>query len=262
MKTTKLAEEFIRTFNIHQIIEEKPKSGQKQVYFVEIDGSIFALKIIPTADERIIRELKIYERFKDNCGIPNVIRVQTYGDELVVLEEFIEGKDLSLISSQYINNSAKVRYLIADIADILAPVWNNRCIHRDLKPQNIIIKNDGHPVVLDFGIARDLDDETITPTGFQPFTWSFGSPGQYFFKKEQISYRTDFFCLGIIAYYLYTNILPFGKSRAAIAESFTQPQKEYDVHNEEMNVFLNAVLKYSVAERPRTVEQFIKSLSI
>ncbi|EXZ30910.1 hypothetical protein M136_5337 [Bacteroides fragilis str. S36L11] len=41
-----------------------------------------------------------------------------------------------------------------------------------------------------------------------------------------------------------------------------QPQKIYDVHNEEMNIFLNAVLKYSVAERPRTVEQFIKLLSV
>ena len=90
MRTTKLAEEFIKTFNIHEIIEEKPKSGQKQVYIVEIDDSIFALKIIPTADERIARELNIYERFKDNSGIPNVINVQTYGDELVVIEEFIE----------------------------------------------------------------------------------------------------------------------------------------------------------------------------
>lgn len=262
MRTTKLAEEFIKTFNIHKIIEEKPKSGQKQVYIVEIDGSIFALKIIPTADERIARELNIYERFKDNSGIPNVINVQTYGDELVVIEEFIEGDDLSHIASQYINNSNKTRYLIADIAHILAPVWNNRCIHRDLKPQNIIIKNDGHPVVLDFGIARDLDDETITPTGFQPFTWTFGSPEQYFFRKDQISYRTDFFCLGIIAYYLYTGNLPFGRSRSAVAESFMQPQRTYDVHNEEMNIFLNAVLKYSVAERPRTVEQFIKLLSV
>ena len=141
MRTTKLAEEFIKTFNIHKIIEEKPKSGQKQVYIVEIDGSIFALKIIPTADERIARELNIYERFKDNSGIPNVINVQAYGDELVIIEEFIEGNDLSHIASQYINNSNKTRHLIADIAHILAPIWDNRCIHRDLKPQNIRGRN-------------------------------------------------------------------------------------------------------------------------
>ena len=41
-----------------------------------------------------------------------------------------------------------------------------------------------------------------------------------------------------------------------------QPQKNYDVHNEEMNIFVNAVLKYSVAERPKTVEQFINFLSV
>ncbi|MDD2513025.1 MAG: hypothetical protein PHS71_07235 [Proteiniphilum sp.] len=57
----------------------------------------------------------------------------------------------------------------------------------NLWPNNIIIQENGHPIVLDFGIARDLDDETITPTGFQPFTWNFGSPEQYFFKRELIS---------------------------------------------------------------------------
>ena len=56
MRTTKLAEEFIKTFNIHKVIEEKPKSGQKQVYIVEIDSSIFALKIIPMNVSRITLE--------------------------------------------------------------------------------------------------------------------------------------------------------------------------------------------------------------
>lgn len=123
-------------------------------------------------------------------------------------------------------------------------------------------KNDGSPVVLDFGIARDLDDETITPTGFQPFSWPFASPEQYFYKKELISYRTDFFCLGIIAYYLFVGDLPFGRTRQAIADAFSTSQKNFNVHDEQMNVFLNAALKLSVSERPRTIEYFKTLLSI
>lgn len=262
MRTTRLTEEFCKYFKIDKIVEAKPRSGQKQVYIVEIGREIFALKVIPGADERIARELQIYDRFKDNPGIPKVISVEKYGDELVVIEEFIKGEDLNKIADTYINDSYKVRRLIADISEILTPIWIQKCIHRDLKPNNIIVQEDGKPIVLDFGIARDLDDETITPTGFQPFTWNFGSPEQYFFKKELISYRTDFFCLGIIGYYLYTGDLPFGRSRFSIAEAFTGPQKIFEVYNEEMNGFLNSALKFSVAERPRTIDQFNKLLCL
>lgn len=262
MRTTRLSEEFLQTFNISEVIEEKPISGQKQVYIVKIDNIKYALKIIPTADERIVRELGIYERFKDNPGIPNVLDIQQYGTELVIKEEFIEGSDLFAIRNSYKFNSLKIRKLIYDISTILEPIWKSRCVHRDLKPQNVIVKNDGHPVVLDFGIARDLDDETITPTGFQPFTWTFASPEQYFYKKELISYRTDFFCLGIIAFYLFKGDYPFGRSRIKIAECFMQPQKVFDIGDLEMNLFLNSSLKFVVAERPRNPQQFIKSLSL
>jgi len=262
MRTTKLTEDFIQTFKISQILEEKPRSGQKQVYIVEIDGIIYALKVISTVDDRIVRELHIYDRFKDNPGIPKIISMNKYGDDLVLLEEFITGDDLNKISYEYVNDSYKVRLLIFKIAKILTPIWEQKCVHRDLKPNNIIIKKNGDPVVLDFGIARDLDDETITPAGFQPYTWNFGSPEQYFFKKELITYRTDFFCLGIIGYYLFTGKLPFGKNRDAIAATFNGQQIMYDVNDREMNEFLNSVLKFSVAERPRTIDQFIKLLCI
>lgn len=140
MRTTKLTEDFIRIFKISRILEEKPRSGQKQVYIVDIDGSVYASKVIPNADDRIARELKIYDRFKDNPGIPKIISVDKYGDELVVLEEFISGNDLNKITHEYLNDSYKVRCLIFNIAKILTPIWSQKCIHRDLKPNNIIPK--------------------------------------------------------------------------------------------------------------------------
>ena len=100
--TTRLTDDFLKTFNISRIIEQKPKSGQKQVYIVEIEGTTIALKIIPTIDERIIRELNIYEVFKEVSGIPCIIKIQKYGDELVVLEEYIDGEDLHFIKDSYL----------------------------------------------------------------------------------------------------------------------------------------------------------------
>lgn len=259
--SSQLTSDFINAFNISSIVEQKPKSGQKQVFIVYIDGIKYALKIIPVKDERIVRELKIYDEFKDNPGIPCVIDIKEYGEELVVLEEYIDGDDLHLIKNKYLNNNRAVRELIYKIARILEPVWNRNYIHRDLKPQNIRIK-DGDPIVLDFGIARDLDDESITPTGFQPFSWPFGAPEQFFYKKEQISYRTDFFCLGIIAYYLYTGVLPFGTTKSDVANVFIGDQITYNVNDDVLNRFFNATLRFRVADRPRNVEAFIKLLGI
>ena len=260
--TTRLTEDFIDKFNIIEIIEQKAKSGQKQVFIVNIDGKLVALKIIPSIGERIVRELKIYDEFKENNGIPCILKVEKYGNELVVLEEFIEGSDLQDVRDDYMGDSSKVRTLIYSICEILKPVWEKRYVHRDIKPQNIIIKTDGSPVILDFGIARDLEDETITPTGFQPFSWPFASPEQYFYKKDQISYRTDFFCLGIIAFYLYTGILPFGQTKFDIAKAFQDVQKVFSFDDELMNNFFNVALKYKAAERPRNIDTYIKSLGI
>lgn len=261
--SSRLTEDFLTHFNIAEIIEQKPRSGQKQVYIVKVGHDIFALKIIHNNDERIIRELKIYEEFKDVDGIPLVKKIEKYNHELVLFEEYIEGKDLSKIAREYIGDSPKVRKLLHDIATILTPVWERNYVHRDLKPQNIIIKNNGSPVVLDFGIARDLEDESITPTGFQPFTWAFGSPEQLLFKKNQISYRTDFFCLGIIAHFLYTGELPFGKNRTEVANRFVKNREQkIDIGDGDLNIFLNASLKYTVAQRPRTIETFINNLKI
>lgn len=259
--TTQLTSDFKQHFKIDKIVEQKPKSGQKQVYIVDIAGKRIALKIMPTNDERIQRELKIYDEFKDVENIPCVIDIQPYGDELVVLEEYIEGTDLCDKRVEYLNNSKLIRKLIFDMAQILEPIWSKGYIHRDLKPQNIIIRN-GQPVILDFGIARDLEDETITPTGFQPFSWPFAAPEQYFYKKDQISYRTDFFCLGIIAFFLFTGKLPFGNSKPVIAQKFNEDQIFFDVGDHDMNVFLNATLKYRVAERPRTIDLFLKNLCL
>jgi len=261
MGATKLTDNFLKTYEISDIIEEKPKSGQKQVYIVKIDNINYALKVISTVDKRIIRELEIYDKYKHLSGIPNIIRIDSYESDLIVIEEYIDGQDLNNICNSYLSDSLKIRKLIYDIATILTPIWKDKYVHRDLKPRNIIIRPDGTPVVLDFGIARDLDNN-ITPTGRQPYSWPFACPEQLFDKKEQILYRSDFFCLGIIAFFLYTGKYPFGNSENDVAECFMKPQKTFDLNDKEINTFLNSVLKYNVAERPRTIEQFIKSLNI
>lgn len=116
--------------------------------------------------------------------------------------------------------------------------------------------------MLDFGIARALDDESITATGVQPYTWPFASPEQYSGQKNLISYRTDFFCLGIIAYYLYTNSLPFGNNRGEIYKAFQDDKLIVNSGNEYIDTFCNNVFKKNPSERPRKIELFLKLIEL
>jgi serine/threonine-protein kinase len=152
--------------------------------------------------------------------------------------------------------------LVFKVGNILKPVWEANYVHRDIKPQNIRIKTNGEPIVLDFGIARALDEKSITATGGQPLSWLFASPEQYEGNKALISYRTDFFCLGIIAYYLYTNELPYGKDRYEIQTAFQNANHKIVTNNEILNVFCKAVLRINPSERPRKIETFLKLLEL
>jgi serine/threonine-protein kinase len=262
MPSINLSNELINHFRIEKY-EIANTGGQKKVFAVTIDGLKFALKIINIADERFEREVKICERFSDNSGIPKILKIEQYDGDTIILEEFIEGDDLSSIYGNYKDQEEKVCNLIYDIGVILEPVWNARYVHRDLKPQNIRIKQDGKPVVLDFGIARALDEDSITITGGQqPLSWLFASPEQYSGRKELISYRTDFFCLGIIAYYLYSGTLPFGNTKTEIEENFVKGVPEIELNGIMLDKFCKSSLKINPSERPRTIETFLKMVKI
>lgn len=261
MASIKLSTELLEHFKITDYKQANP-GGQKTVFIVTIDSQKFALKIINIADDRFEREIKICEQFNDNNGIPKIIRIEKFEKDTIILEEYIDGQDLSELKQNYKGDEQKIRELIWTIGFILTPVWNARYVHRDLKPQNIRIRNNGRPVVLDFGIARALDDESITATGGQPLSWLFASPEQYAGQKQLISYRTDFFCLGIIAFYLYTNSLPFGNNRNIIDNSFQNDNLLVNTGNRFIDTFCNQVFKKNPSERPRKIEFFLKLLEL
>jgi serine/threonine protein kinase len=257
MKSIQLTDAFLTHFNVTKYRQASP-GGQKTVFIVTIDEKEYALKIIHIADERFEREVKICERFNHIPGIPSILRIEQFDGDTIILEEFIEGNDLSELLPKYKGDEERTMNLIHNIGLILEPVWNDRYVHRDLKPQNIRIRDDGSPVVLDFGIARALDDETITAAGMQPLSWFYASPEQYDGKKQLISYRTDFFCLGILAYVLFTGNFPFGGNPNEIQETFSKPFSIASSGAESIDKLCSALLCFSPADRPRRIETFLE----
>lgn len=254
--------DFLNHYQITDFFQAEKKGGQKSVYFPIQHGKRVVLKLFHGGkDDRFDREMKIYDKYKDMDGIPIVYLIDEYHDEVVVFEEFIEGDTLADIAPKYENNNDRIKELLSDIFHILTPVWKDRFVHRDLKPENIIIRSNGKPVILDFGIARDLDAGSITGTGLQPGTWKWAAPEQYLGQKDMISYRTDFFSIGIIAYYLYYQNLPFGNTADEIDKRFKSNDESFISKDEcLLNKFLIEVMKFKPSHRPKDIEDLINFL--
>lgn len=262
MSIHSLNQDFLNQFNITGFFQKEKRGGQKIVYFPVIDGINCVLKHFPHGrDERFDRELEIYEKFKHISGITKVTRVESYGTDTIIFEEYIPGNTLTDITGRYEKDADAITQLIKDIIMILAPIWKERYVHRDLKPENIIITPNGSPVVIDFGIARDLDAASITGTGWQPKSWRFAAPEQFSGDKTQISYRTDFFSLGLLAYALYFQRLPFGNTEAEVSHRFkTGDESLVSEAGFSLIGFCEEALKFKPAERPRLIEDLYKLL--
>jgi serine/threonine protein kinase len=257
-----LNQAFLDQFKISGFFQSEKRGGQKVVYFPTIGGENCVLKHFPGGkDDRFDRELEIYEKFKHIEGITKVLAVETYGKDILIFEEFIPGDTLADILPFYQRNAAAITELMKNIVVILSPIWKERYVHRDLKPENIIIKKDGTPVIIDFGIARDLGADSITGTGWQPKSWPYAAPEQFAGDKDQISYKTDFFSLGILAYLLYFQNLPFGNTEVEIGSRYKGTDQSFDTDSGfTLNSFCEAAMKFSPAERPRLIEDLYNLL--
>jgi serine/threonine protein kinase len=131
---------------------------------------------------------------------------------------FIDGKSLTrvMVEGRYKTQGA-IADLLKSIARGLQKAHEQGIIHRDLKPDNIMIDHDGAPIVMDFGLARRIDDVSqVTLPGVLVGTPAFMSPEQVDGDAKMIGPPTDIYSLGIILYQLLTGRLPFQGSVTSI----------------------------------------------
>ncbi len=247
-------------FGITGYHRPKTSGGQKDVHFPTVNGKDIVMKLLRSRrDARFDREMVIYEKYKDSPGIPKIISIEDYNGEVIIFEEFIAGETLSDIIPSYHNDCQAIKFLAKDLFDILNPIWQEGYVHRDIKPENIIIQSNRKPVLIDFGIARDLGSQTLTAAGFQPMSWMFASPEQYVGNKDMISYRTDFFSIGALLYYLFHQKLPFGNSESEIGARFKTADESFVCNSGfDLTSFCTEAMKFKVSERPRSIEDLYK----
>ena len=202
--------------NRYQIIEELGKGGMGRVYKVldkETKEKV-ALKLIKSD---IAADKKTVERFRNELtsarkiSHKNICRMYDLGKEkgsYFITMEFVPGEDLkSFIRRAAPLSTARTLSIARQVCEGLGEAHQLGVVHRDLKPQNIMIDKQGNVRIMDFGIARSVQSKRITGDGVMIGTPDYMSPEQV--DGKEVDHRTDIYSLGIILYEMVTGRVPF-----------------------------------------------------
>jgi WD40 repeat protein len=139
--------------------------------------------------------------------VPGAWDLRDFLDEVVRMGDVPDGYD------------KKVAQFVAKVADAVQAAHDAGVIHRDLKPQNILITESDDPKVTDFGLARIVDEQALSHTGDFAGTYFYMSPEQVAAKRAGLDHRTDVFSLGVVLYEMLSFQRPFqGDTEHQIAE--------------------------------------------
>ncbi len=198
----------------YEILEPIGAGGYAAVLKVRnlSNGRIEALKIVsvaPGADPDAFQRFREETRIAAALDHPSIVRVWDSGgegDTLWYAMELVEGPSLASGRGR-IHAAGEAARLGEALADALAYSHAKGVLHRDVKPENVLLAADGRPKLMDFGIAKSEDSSVRTKTGFLVGSPAYVSPEQL--SGVPLDGRTDVYSLGTTLYELLAGRLPF-----------------------------------------------------
>jgi len=215
-------------------LERELGRGGMGIVFLARDVALdrpVAIKLLPpalaaTADlrERFLREARTAAKLSHPNIVP-IHAVEDQGDLVFFVMGFVDGESLGqrVRRAGPLTTSATVR-LVQEVAWALAYAHGRGVIHRDVKPDNILLeKGSGRALVTDFGIARVTDQAGVTVKGEILGTAHYMSPEQA--SGDPVDGRSDLYSLGVTAYFALTGTLPFDGASlpAVLVKALTEP---------------------------------------
>jgi len=243
--------------------------GMGAVYLVHDKGldRDVALKLIRSdiaedkdALERFKREIQLSSRVTH----PNVLRVFDLGESdgiQFLTMQFVDGRDLStILKKQGKLPTDRLLRVFRQTAEGLKAAHDQGVIHRDLKPQNIMLDGSDRVYVTDFGMAKSSEQSGMTQTGAVIGTPFYMSPEQV--KGESVGPQSDIFSLGVILYQMATGTVPFGGATPfeVMITRIQRPPKPVRELNPELPVYLQKIIERCLTVDPKLRYQNVQEI--
>jgi serine/threonine-protein kinase len=217
----------------YKILKKIGSGGMGEVYLAE-DSKLrrkVALKFLPS---EYASQLDLKTRFMREAQAaaalnhPNVVtvyEVAEHEDRLYIAMEYVEGESLKDLIAGKELSTGEVLDVALQISGGLAAAHQAGIVHRDIKPQNILMGKDGRVRICDFGLAKAKRDVTLTQAGSTLGTIAYMSPEQA--QGKETDHRSDIFSFGVVLYQMITGRLPFkGEHEVAVINSIVNDTPE------------------------------------
>jgi len=275
-----------REIGAYTIIERLGAGGMGEVYLAQDArlGRLVALKILPAyfaSDDARLRRFQREAQAASALNHPNILTIHEVGeadDTRFIATEFIDGETVRELITRQELSFAEILDVTEQVASALSAAHAAGIVHRDIKPENIMRRPDGLVKILDFGIAKLVEEPTESPNpvitrthteiGVVMGTVGYMSPEQT--RGLAVDERTDIWSLGVVLYEMLTGCLPFrGATRmdTMVAILEREPPRLSEVAHqlypvaEQLQAIVDKALRKDTGERYQTTAELLADLS-
>ena len=247
------------TIGRFQISEVLGRGGMGEVYKAfdpTLQRTVAVKTVRPDIDrpeylDRLMREAQACARLSH----PNIVTVYEAGqiDGVVYIAmEYLQGKNLAdILDAKSLTFEDKIR-ILAKVLEALHHAHGLDVVHRDIKPSNIHLQSDGTIKLMDFGLARMMQADTLTASGNVLGTPHYASPEQL--KGEVVDRRTDIYSAGVMAYEMLSGRRPFEPDNESISsvilKVIQQPPAPMDTDMSRMLPEIESIVSRAMSKSP------------
>lgn len=257
----------------YEIIEEIGRGGMAIVYLAKclVLNRYVAIKVLRPelrGDEDFIKRFKVEAQSAGNLSHPNIVSIYDVGNEgdtEYIVMEYVEGITLKqYLSAKGVLPQKEAVDFAAQICSGLEHAHKKGIVHKDIKPENILITKEGILKITDFGIAKALNQGTITTGGMAMGSVHYFSPEQA--RGSFVDAKSDLYSLGVLLYEMVTGKRPFdGESAISVAMQHieSEPVRPAIINaniSESLDAVILKAMKKDTFERYQSATQMLIDL--